>query len=196
VRVAVLRSMKRALYSPELSQGHFGLAKKYYAHFTSPIRRYPDLTVHRQLKALLASQQTRIGGYGGVRHVPYNKEQLDAVSRHCCVTEQNADDAERALLEIKKYRLLEAECAAGQAPVREAVVAGVTRFGCFVELTDLHIQGLLRDARPRPARQHDSRRRGRTRKDTVNAPLTVGAKVRVRVTGADYDRRRVDFERA
>ena len=90
--VMVLRSMKRALYSAK-DIGHFGLAKKFYAHFTSPIRRYPDLVLHRQLASWIA-------GKGGRLDLGW----LNAAALHCSEREQRADDAERALDEIKKYR--------------------------------------------------------------------------------------------
>ena len=85
IAVMVLRSMKRAVYDAT-AIGHFGLAKRYYAHFTSPIRRYPDLTLHRQLADFLATGNGRL---------PQNV--LDTAAKHCSEMEERADDAERAL---------------------------------------------------------------------------------------------------
>ena len=80
---AVLRSMKRAMYSPK-ADGHYGLAKKYYAHFTSPIRRYPDLVDHRILAAALAGARPS-----------YQGETIGMLAEHCSLTEQRAEQAER-----------------------------------------------------------------------------------------------------
>ena len=92
VSMQILRSMKRACYSSEES-GHFGLAKTDYTHFTSPIRRYPDLTVHRQLAAILSGKSPK-----------ERPQYLSAAAKHCSEREQAADEAERALTEIKKFR--------------------------------------------------------------------------------------------
>jgi ribonuclease R len=127
----ILRSMKKAVYdSTEI--GHFGLAKKYYAHFTSPIRRYPDLTLHRQLTEYLA---------GGKGKVP--PKLLARWAEHTSEREQIAADAERGLLEIKKYRLLEDEISSRSPVEYRAVISKCTPFGCFVEIPDLAVSGLV-----------------------------------------------------
>lgn len=127
----ILRSMKKAVYdSTEI--GHFGLAKKYYAHFTSPIRRYPDLTLHRQLTEYLT---------GGKGKVP--PKLLARWAEHTSEREQIAADAERGLLEIKKYRLLEDEINSRSPVEYRAVISKCTPFGCFVEIPDLAVSGLV-----------------------------------------------------
>ena len=178
-QTAVLRSMKRAVYSSK-AQGHFGLAKKFYSHFTSPIRRYPDLIAHRVLAACLEGRRS-----------PYTPERLEQAAVHCSWTEQTAEEAERALLEIKKYRYLEQELRSGTPRTYNAVVVKVVNFGMFVELPSIEVQGLV----------HISAiSNGFVRFDAAEESLRVGAhaykassRVKVRVTGVNLDKRRIDF---
>lgn len=178
--VMVLRSMKRALYSAK-EIGHFGLAKKYYAHFTSPIRRYPDLVLHRQLASWIA-------GKGGRLDLGW----LNAAALHCSEREQNADDAERALDEIKKYRYLQMVLERGGAEnAFDAVVSKCTRYGVFVDLPALAVGGMVHVSRLSNAylRWDD------VREELVGGGKTwgVGARLKVRVEKVDFDRRLVDF---
>ena len=131
IAVMVLRSMKRAVYDSS-AMGHYGLAKRYYAHFTSPIRRYPDLTLHRQLADYLA----RRGG-----RVP--PKLLASWAQHSSEREEIAAEAERALVEIKKYRLLEDQIATRQILDYDAVVSKCQPFGCFVDIPELAVSGLV-----------------------------------------------------
>lgn len=178
-QTAVLRSMKRALYSPK-ADGHYGLAKRYYAHFTSPIRRYPDLVVHRILAATLAGARP-----------PYQNEAIGALAEHCSLTEQRAEQAERSLMEIKKYRYLEQQLRQHPEAAYDAVVVAATNFGLFVELLELQVQGLIHVASiSRHFVAFDA-----NRKLLRDGPdrYSVGLKLKVRVTGVDFDRRRIDF---
>ena len=178
--VMVLRSMKRALYSAR-AIGHFGLAKKFYAHFTSPIRRYPDLVLHRQLASFLA-------GKGGRMEQGW----LDRAAQHTSEREQMADEAERMLVEIKKYRYLE-DLLAKKAPVTfDAVVGKCASYGLFVDLPDLAIGGMV----------HVSKlSQTFVRWDAAREILTdgrqawqVGTKMKVRVAAVDFAQRKIDFE--
>ncbi len=178
-QMAILRSMKRAIYSSK-EGGHFGLAKKYYAHFTSPIRRYPDLVIHRLLAAALEKRPT-----------PYKPDELERISLHCSETEQQAEQAERDLLEIKKYRFLLQQLDAGKPLVYDAVVVKVANFGLFVELGDLDVQGLVHVSTLSETfvRFDPGAKALRVGKDAYK----VGTKVRVYAARVDFDKRRIDF---
>jgi ribonuclease R len=180
VRMAVLRSMNRAVYDAERT-GHFGLAKNYYAHFTSPIRRYPDLVVHRALAAALGKGE-------GKR---YAKAELAAIADECSRTEQTAEEAERTLEEMMKLRYLARELASGKPEPREAVVVDVVNFGLFVELTDFQIRGLVHASAisERFARYSRRRRTLRAGSDTYG----IGRAVTVKVAKVDMDKRQIDF---
>ena len=180
IAVMVLRSMKRAVYDSR-TIGHFGLAKPYYAHFTSPIRRYPDLTLHRQLAAYLA-------GDGG--RVP--PKTLEKWAGHTSEMEERAAEAERALLEIKKYRLLEQELRSREPVDYEAVVSKCAPFGCFVEIPALAVSGLvhvsLLSRKFVTFNEYDH---------SLSAPgggsWRIGDRLRVRVAKVDFEQRRIDF---
>ena len=161
----MLRSLKQARYSHE-NQGHFALAATSYTHFTSPIRRYPDLIVHRILSASL-------DGHRGV----LNPEHLHLVAHDCSETERRAAEAERELVEWKKARFMEDRVGDQFA----ALVISTTRFGFFVELQELFVEGLVPiDSLPNDRYMfHENTRRivgQRTRRefrigDTVNVML-------------------------
>ncbi len=180
VQMAVLRSMKRAVYSAR-PDGHYGLAKSHYAHFTSPIRRYPDLVVHRILGAVLAGSRP-----------PYQEpERLEQIAEHCTQGEQKAEEAERSLLEIKKYRYLEQQIRLKTPPVHQAVVVSVHNFGFFVELVPLGVQGLVHvSALSRRFVAFDAARRTLR---AERATYSTGQRLAVRVARVDFDKRRVDF---
>ncbi|MDY5954929.1 MAG: VacB/RNase II family 3'-5' exoribonuclease [Kiritimatiellia bacterium] len=181
IHTAVLRSLKRAVYSSE-AHGHFGLALKYYSHFTSPIRRYPDLVLHRQLADYLASN-----GKGG--RLPDNYLKLAAINASEC--EMVADEASRALLEIKKFRFLQQQLDDQRPLPYEAVIVAVKKFGIFVDILDLQISGMV----------HTSAFAGRHLRyneyqETLSDGQTtycVGQSLRVQVERVDFDARRADF---
>lgn len=125
-----LRSMKRAEYTPKCT-GHFGLAAKYYCHFTSPIRRYPDLQIHRIIKECLHGKMNE-------KHVEHYHSILPEVTKHCSMTERRADDAERDTEKIKKAEYMRGFI--GEEFV--GVISGVTSFGIYVELPNT-VEGLV-----------------------------------------------------
>jgi len=174
ISIQVLRAMKLAAYSPE-NAGHFGLAQTSYTHFTSPIRRYPDLVVHRQLKSVLA------GGAPEPRP-------LDAAARHSSERERAADDAERDLVTWRILRLLKTRLGEEFA----GTVVDITKAGLIVELDDYFADGLL----PYQALDGDyyvrrttktlrGRRRGRT--------FNLGDRLRVVLVACDPVLQRMTF---
>ncbi len=181
-RMAVLKSLNRAIYSAS-DAGHYGLAKSHYTHFTSPIRRYSDLVVHRQLACALTGAKAGASAY--------DPATLKSIALTCTDREQNADMAERALLEIKKYRYLSMQLEAAERDVYEAVVVSVLNFGMFVELIDLQVQGLVHvttlSRRFVPFDQDSGTL------DAGKQTYSVGKRVRVSVSAVDFDKRRIDF---
>jgi len=125
IALQILKSLRLAAYSTE-NRGHYGLAKEVYTHFTSPIRRYPDLAVHRILKTLLAARKTATG-------------ELSSIARHCSERERKADDAERELTEWRIFRMLRTRL----GDEFRGIVTDVSGAGLNVELVDLFVEGIL-----------------------------------------------------
>jgi ribonuclease R len=125
ISLQILKSLRLAVYSDE-NRGHYGLAKKEYTHFTSPIRRYPDLVVHRILKTGLQERQGKILALASIAH-------------HCTEQEKRADEAERELLVWRIFRLLRKKL----GEEFEGVVVDMSRAGLFVELKDYFVEGLI-----------------------------------------------------
>lgn len=179
-QIAVLRSMSRAVYSAS-EAGHYGLAKSFYAHFTSPIRRYPDLVVHRQLGELLSKNKSGL----------YNKVEMDNIATGCSMTERNAEEAERELIEIKKFRFLASQLKAGNPDSYDAVVSRITNFGMFVDVPSLQLQGLVH-----VSTVSDKFVRHDAKNEFLRAGKMVykrGTEVKVVVSFVDFDKSRIDF---
>lgn len=125
LQTVLLRSMQQAVYSPD-NVGHFGLAYEAYAHFTSPIRRYPDLLIHRAIKAVLNGERYKAGDW-------------NSLGEQCSMTERRADDATRDVTNWLKCFYMQDKI----GEVFEGTVAGVTSFGLFVALDGVYVEGLL-----------------------------------------------------
>lgn len=177
VHFAVLRSLQQAYYGPE-ELGHYALAIEHYCHFTSPIRRYPDLTIHRTLDALIRGVPPRA-----------DFDQLVVVGQHCSQRERRAEEAERDLTKLKLLSYLNSRI----GEEMDALVTGVEPFGLFVQGIALPAEGLVRAESlvddyyvfDREGHCLAGRRSGRT--------YRLGDKLRVAVARVDLERRTLDF---
>lgn len=178
----VLRSMKQAKYTTECS-GHFGLAAKYYCHFTSPIRRYPDLQIHRIIKDNLRGRLMREG------RTEHYREILDEVARQSSVCERRADDAERESDKLKKAEYMSYHL----DEEFEGIVSGVTGWGLYVELPNT-VEGLVHVNTLRDDYYVFDQESYELRGEMTKKVYKLGDKVRVRVADADKMLKTVDFE--
>ena len=175
-----LRSMKQARYTPENS-GHFGLAANYYTHFTSPIRRYPDLQIHRIIKDNLR------GRMNGERMEHYRKI-LEEVTKHASETERRADEAERETVKLKKVEYMSDRI----GNVYTGVISGVTKWGMYVELPNT-IEGLIHVANMRDDHYNYDESRYEMVGERTGKVYKLGQEVRVKVADTDRLMRTIDF---
>ncbi len=176
-----LRSMKQAKYTPE-SHGHFGLAAKYYCHFTSPIRRYPDLQIHRILKDTLRGRmnEERIAHYQNI---------LEEVAKQSSERERKAEEAERETIKLKKVEYMSQHL----EEEFDGVISGVTAWGIYVELPNT-VEGLVHAASLQGDYFEYNEREYELIGTHTGKTYKLGQAVRVRVTGADRLSRTIDFE--
>lgn len=183
LQTMVLRSMNQAQYSPN-NEGHFGLAYEAYAHFTSPIRRYPDLLVHRAIRHVLAKQKAAA--------FCYNASVMQQFAEHCSMTERRADEATRDAVSWLKCEYMTHHL----GEIYQGKITGVTAFGLFVQLDDVYVEGLvhvtaLKDDYYRYDEVHYRLLGERTR--TI---YRLGDRLSIRVLRADCELRQIDFELA
>jgi ribonuclease R len=179
VHYGLLRSLKQAMYTPE-HEGHYALASDDYCHFTSPIRRYPDLQVHRQITAIIAGKRPKA-----------DADELVMLGEHCTRTERRAETAERELIKIKLLTHLETRI----GEIFSAVIIGVEDFGFFCQLVELPVEGLVHvtslgdDYYYLESETHTliGRRSGQR--------YRLGDRIQVRVVRVDVDRRELDLQR-
>lgn len=180
VETLTIRSMAKAVYSTD-NIGHYGLAFPYYTHFTSPIRRYPDMMVHRLVSRYLLQSKAKCRA---------DKEELEQACVHCSECELAAQMAERDSIKEMHARWISSHL----GEEFDAIISGVTEFGLFVQLTDTMTEGLvpIRTIEPHDYMQFDEEnycliaaRSGKT--------YTLSDKVRVRVTKVDIERKLIDF---
>ena len=176
----VLRSMQQAKYTTECS-GHFGLAAEYYCHFTSPIRRYPDLQIHRIIKESLHNRldESRREHYGAL---------LPDVAAKCSKLERRADDAEREVEKLKKVQYMERHV----GEEYEGMISGVTGWGMYVELPNT-VEGLVHVSTLRGDYYVFSESTYELIGERTNRHFRLGEKVRIRVEAADTLTRTIDF---
>lgn len=176
-----LRSMKQAKYTPE-NEGHFGLATSYYTHFTSPIRRYPDLQIHRIIKETLRGRmnEERIRHYQSI---------LEEVTKHASETERRAEEAERETIKLKKVQYMKNYI----GEEYEGIISGITKWGMYVELPNT-IEGLVHVANMTDDHYEYIEDNYEMRGVHTGKTYHLGQKVNVRVVGADELQRTIDFE--
>jgi len=188
IQTMLLRSMSQAVYSAD-NIGHFGLALEEYAHFTSPIRRYPDLTLHRGIKYLLAKQKgskrktTDTGGYH------YKLDEMDVFGAHCSSTERRADDATREVADWLKCEYMQDHV----GEVFDGVISSVTGFGFFVRLNDLFIDGLVHISGLANDYYLFDMPKQRLIGENSGMIFRLGDTVKVRVEAVSLEQKQIDF---
>jgi len=185
IKIGLLKSLKRAAYSTD-GLGHYGLAKMDYCHFTSPIRRYADLVVHRAMQGLLQNPPEKIDR---------NPKLADMreVADHISDTERKSAEAEMATKKMKMMEYLSKLARDGKSDVFEAMVTDVRRMGLFVEISSMRIKGLVK-AEDLPGREHGSwRMDGMRFVNSDGTEIALGAKVKVEIKKIDTERNMVDF---
>ena len=175
LQTVLLRSMQQAVYSPD-NVGHFGLAYEAYAHFTSPIRRYPDLLIHRAIKAVLNGET-------------YKAKDWNHLGAHCSMTERRADDASRDVTNWLKCFYMQDKI----GEVFEGTVAGVTAFGVFVALDGVYVEGLLHVTELGNDYFHYDKARHEMIGERTNARYRLGDRLTVKVARVDLETSKMDF---
>ncbi|WP_025122302.1 MULTISPECIES: ribonuclease R [unclassified Serratia (in: enterobacteria)] len=189
LQTMLLRSMKQAIYDPE-NRGHFGLALASYGHFTSPIRRYPDLALHRAIKYVLAKEQgeqkerwTPTGGWHS------DLEEMLQLGMHCSMTERRADEATRNVADWLKCDFMQDHV----GEVFSGVIASVTGFGFFVRLSDLFIDGLVHVSTLDNDYYRYDNIGQRLIGESSGMVYRLGDTVEIRVEAVHMDERKIDF---
>ncbi|MFU8797351.1 MAG: ribonuclease R, partial [Gammaproteobacteria bacterium] len=181
IQTVLLRSLKQAIYTPD-NNGHFGLAFPAYTHFTSPIRRYPDLLVHRAIRHLAEK--------GTAENFSYDRAAMLALGEHCSMTERRADEAVRDAMVVLKCEFMLDRV--GQE--FDGIITAVTAFGLFVELKDIYIEGLIHVSSLKNDYYTFDPIRHRLVGQRTNVVYRLGDLMRVRVARASIDDRKIDFE--
>ncbi len=180
VQTAVLRTMKQAVYSPD-NIGHFGLAHDNYTHFTSPIRRYPDLIVHRAIRHVLRT--------GGAEGFQYSHDMMLGLGEHCSTNERRADEATRDAMDWLKCEYMLDKV----GEVFDGVVATVTSFGLFVELQGVFVEGLVHVTNLDKDYYRFDPVHHRLAGERSGRTYRVGDRIRVQVARVDLDDRKIDL---
>ena len=193
IQTMLLRSMRQAVYQSD-NLGHFGLALESYSHFTSPIRRYPDLVVHRVIKAILEKEAKRLdpkhkasGANEG--EYSYTPEAVIELGEHCSMTERRADDATRDVSDWLKCEFMQDHI----GDTFSGVISTVTNFGLFVRLANLHIEGLIHiNSLGRDYYKYDEVRMCLTGENT-GQKYRVGDVIDVKVAAVNLDDKKIDL---
>lgn len=175
LQTMILRSMQQAVYSPD-NQGHFGLAYEAYTHFTSPIRRYPDLLVHRTIKAILSKKNYQVSNWS-------------VMGEHCSMTERRADEASRDVSNWLKCYFMQDKV----GEEFEGSVASVTSFGVFVALDDVYIEGLLHVTELGNDYFHFDQTQREMVGERTHVRYRMGDRLTIKVVRVDLETTKIDF---
>ena len=181
IQTVLLRSMSQAIYSPDL-KGHFGLALEAYAHFTSPIRRYPDLLVHRAIRHCLRGKSPESFFYG--------MSEMVTLGEHCSANERRADDATRDVVSWLKCEYMMNKV----GEEFKGIISAVTSFGFFVELTDIYVEGLVHISNLDQDYFHFDPTSHQLLGERSGVRYRLGDSVYVKVVRVDLDEKKMDFE--
>jgi ribonuclease R len=196
IQTVMLRSMSQAVYSPQ-NEGHFGLAYPAYAHFTSPIRRYPDLLVHRAIRSVIRGPRqtnTVLRADGAPveppsKWCPYTFEQMLEFGEHCSMTERRADDATRDVEDWLKCEFMSDKL----GEVFDGTIASVTQFGIFVRLDEVYVEGLVHVTSLPSDYYHYEPEKHRLKGERSGMSYRLGDGVSVQVARVDLNDRKIDF---
>ena len=186
IQTVLLRSMSQAVYSPDNS-GHFGLALDQYAHFTSPIRRYPDLLVHRAIRHVLRNSRRK-----RPQAFKYSHSDMQKFGEQCSMTERRADEATRDAEDWLKCEYMMDKV----GEVYDGIISSVTSFGIFVELRDIFVEGLVHITALKNDYYHFEAHGHRLIGERTRKIYRLGDGIRVKVVRVDLDERKIDFELA
>ena len=179
LQTILLRSMQQAIYSPD-NIGHFGLSYEYYTHFTSPIRRYPDLLVHRAIKNALKFEKGSL---------PPDESAWEEIGLHCSATERRADEATRDVEAWLKCYYMQDRI----GEVFDGTISGVTAFGAFVTLDQVYVEGLVHISELGSDYFHHDPIRHCLIGERTKQQYRVGDRLRVKLVRADLESNRIDF---
>jgi len=180
LQTVMLRSLSQAVYEVE-NVGHFGLSFEAYAHFTSPIRRYPDLLVHRAIKHIISGQ--KVSAYN------YTQEQMADLGQHCSITERRADDATRDATDWLKCEYMLDKV----GEEFEGRISTVTGFGLFIVLDDIHVEGLVHITALKDDYFHYDKMSHRMKGERTGQSYQLGDKICIKVAAVSLDERKIDF---
>lgn len=181
IQTVLLRSLSQAVYSPD-NEGHFGLSLENYAHFTSPIRRYPDLLVHRAIRHITQGNKASTFFY---RH-----SDMVSLGEHCSSNERRADEATRDAVTALKCEFMQTHI----GETFYGIITSVTSFGVFVELNDIYVEGLIHiTSLPKDYYQFEPVTH-RLIGERGGKEFQLGDSVVVNVVGVNMDERKIDFE--
>ena len=196
IQTVMLRSLSQAVYSAD-NHGHFGLNYEAYTHFTSPIRRYPDLLTHRAIRSVIRSKldTPHVRRAGAVvmpraRIYPYDEAALEKLGEQCSLTERRADEATRDVVNWLKCEFMKDRV----GETFPGVITAVTGFGLFVELKDIYVEGLVHVTALPGDYYHFDPVHHRLAGERSGRNFRLGDTVEVRVMRVDLDERKIDFE--